>query len=250
MISILEDGFRNYSTLESPFSWADFFGSFDDEVQGAARAKTARWVPATQIGALVRLSNELNSRGHQDSNDQDFAWVAENGAGASVASCINSLAYSYLLPTGRLVEAREYLAAAIAVDHFNESTNALANLGQVLLAAGEDELAETTFLAALDRPDKYSEGEASLFLGDLYAKQGDAKRAKKCYERASESGHEVFAPAAVSRLSGDSQLNESPGIGLPSTESSTLARFCSNCGASFSGNEQRFCAGCGTPRAS
>lgn len=248
VMSIVEDGFRNYPTLESAYSWADFFGSFEEIPAGPKKAAAARWIPATQIGALVRASNELNSRGHRESSEQDFAWVAENGAGASAASVMNSLVYSHLLPGGQLDEAREYLATAIALDHLNESTNALANLGQVLLAAGEDDLAETTFLAALDRPDKYAEGEASLFLGDIYAKRKDATKAKRYYERAAESGHSVFAPEAMSRLNGEPPTTAKPGLAVRTNEPSSRARFCSNCGTAFEVEEQKFCGGCGTPR--
>jgi|GEM_PF-691641 len=247
-MSILEDGFRNHRSLDNPYSWADFFSEFGDEIQGVERAATARWIPATQIGALVRISNELNNRGHRDSNEADFTWVAENGAGASTASAANSLVYGFLLPEGRLAESRDYLKAAISLDHFNESTNALANLGQVYLAAGEDDLAESTLLLALERSDKYSEGEASLFLGELYARRNEPKKAKVFFERAAASGHSEFAPTAESRLRGEAPAPQPATFETSSSTSTASAKFCVNCGDAFGSASQKFCGGCGTPR--
>lgn len=248
LMSIIEDGFRNYPTLDSPVSWADFFGAIDETVDDPARSKVARWIPATQIGALIRRSNELYGRAHRESSDQDAQWVALNGAGASVAAAINTLVYSHLMPAGEYDQSRAYLSTAIELDHLNESTNALANLGQVYLAAGDVESAESTFLSALERTDKYSEGEASLFLGDIYAARNDTSNATTFYQRAVASGHPEFSHIAQARLNGESQSPAEPVSGGRSEDTRLITKFCVNCGEAFGTSEQKFCGNCGTPR--
>lgn len=248
LMSILEDGFRNYPTLESEFSWLDIFGPPSPDPSGLPAGARARWIPATQLGALVNLSNELNNRGYQNANEQDLRWVAENGAGSATSNAINTLVYSHLLPAGKFDEARDFLDSAIKLNHFNESTNAMTNLGQVLLAAGEVDEAENVLLAALDRDDKYSEGEASLFLGDIYAGRNDGESAQNYYRRAVESGHPEFAQTAQSRLNGESPKPKVSGIIGSASVAAVRAKFCISCGTVFGDESQKFCASCGNPR--
>ena len=248
LMSILEDGFRNHPAVDSPFSWSDFFGPLALGGDERPRFASCRWIPATQVGALVKVTNELNDRGHTDNTNSasDFRWIAENGAGISVSSAINSLVYGHLLPEGKYERSRELLEVAIGLDHLNESTNALSNLAQVYLAEGKVELAKETFLSALDRADNYSEGEASLLLGDLFSLQNDAIAAKSYFERASDSGHEPFASMAQSRLHGESLSTQPESTAEASPTSSPQHRFCTNCGLRFTKLSQKFCESCGS----
>jgi len=243
LMSILEDGFRNHRGFESQFSWSDFFGALTPDDTEQIPAATCRWIPATQMGALLSLSNELYDRGYREDNESDLTWVAQNGAGEAVSNAINTLVYSHLLPRGNNDEARQYLEVAINLEHVDQSTNAITNLAQVYLAEGNDDLAESLLLSALDRTDEFSEGEASFLLGELFAGRNKITKARHYYERALRSQQEPFASNARSRLAdGDQSLEQDESLAATKSR-----RFCTNCGAKFSTGEEKFCGSCGAP---
>jgi tetratricopeptide (TPR) repeat protein len=249
MATIVEDGFRNSRGQEHDAPFDDVFlteywyatdGS--DQVGGYAR-----WVPEPLLGSLVdrtRMNYDLSYEevGGADERRAALQWVADNGAGTKTASAINSLAYSYLIPNKEFDAATFYLQQAVALQELDESTNAMANLGAMLIAAGDTKAAEEILLSALEQPDKFAEGEASVLLGRIYRDRGDNEAATTYFERAFGSQHPDFAEVARHELIG------SPERPVGATSSPTTAKFCSNCGTAFTDGASKFCAECGTKR--
>ena len=245
LVTILEDGFRNHRDEPAGASWNDTFSSVQTEQEGAKKASVARWIPLTQIGELNNHSSLLYNEAYQKDDFAVMRWVAESGSGEPVSNAINSLVYSDLLPRSQFDEAIEYLKAAIEINHYDQSTNALSNLGQVYMAKGDFQLAKQAFLEALERPDKFAEGEASLYLGDIYRTAGDEKAAETYYRRAQACGDDRYITQANSRLglSGSGATGTGQAEGNPST-----GKFCTGCGTAFSDSIQKFCGSCGTAR--
>ena len=184
-----------------------------------------------------------------EKNWDGLRWIAEYGAGASVAGAVNCLAYGNLMPQRKDEEAIGYLMAAINIDHIDESTNAMANLGQVYLAMGDTDQAEAILLSALDRSDRYAEGEASLVLGKIYLSQQKEDLARSYLERAVASGDEEFGPDAQKILDQLSSPANPSGQGLGNVQSTgSKSKFCADCGAQFVSQDQKFCGGCGAKR--
>ncbi len=241
-MSILEDGFRNHYAPDEG-GWYSMYAEDLHEPESPVIPSSSRWIPATQVGDLLTLTSKVARRAHESLDEEDLLWVAGDGIGGDVSSAINTLAYGILLPAGRFNQAKMILPLAVAMRHLNESTNALSNLGQVFLAEGDLVSAEKTFLEALDRADRFSEGEASLFLGDIYSNQGKSADATKFFERAANSGDPEFAAQAAARLAG-LDGSTSPA----NTPAKSLESFCTGCGSPFGSAAQKFCGNCGSPR--
>ena len=200
LVSIVEDGFRNYRNADTPVPFDHVLGSeyvfFEDEddvIEGESTGGHGRWVPETLLGHLVRASRETYVAAYpMDSGDEQrrlFQWVAHEGAGAVVASAINSLVYSYLMHAREFDYAEWLLKKAIAMEVFNESPNAQANLGQVYLAQGKRNEAREVFeQAASQEFDKFAVSEASYFLGSMAAEDGDPEQARAHYTRGATQG--------------------------------------------------------------
>lgn len=250
--SLLEDGFRNFSEPGVPFGWHNIFGGPQDpawdEYEPQVRSWIPRWVPISHMGSLAAKTAETYAAAQPTRNESGLTWVAQFGVGENVSDAINTLAFSVLKPAGRYQEAIGYLEAAIALDHYNQSTNALSNLGQVYMAIGDLETAETVFLKALARPDKFSEGEASLELGKLYEKKGMIPEAKQYFNRAEASGSSPYAEEAKKLLANLTELvfEDSPTEFEIPTKSPFL-KFCTSCGSKRLNQDQRFCGECGSP---
>lgn len=248
MASIVEDGFRNMRNEDSVIAFDQVFASESDlmdnpigEVRGYAR-----WIPEPLLGQLKALTTEnytLVTQGVGTSAEQRAAlqWIADNGAGQFAASAINTLAYSNLIPEQSNDRAEFYLQQAIGMDVMDESTNAMANLGSLYLQMGRREDGVQTLLLALERPDKFAEGEASLLLGRAYQAIGDHSRAVTYFERAAAADDLQFAEEARRELAG---TQATPTIAT----APTLPKFCGNCGVQFPDDSAKFCGNCGNPR--
>ena len=259
--TIVEDGFRNVRNLDSLDSFDQIFKSEFDLINASTEAigqvdGYARWIPETLLGSLVKRTTDNYQYQYEKnlSNTERRAilqWVADFGAGASAAAGINSLAYSFLTPEREFDRAAFYLEQAIGMQVWNESTNALTNLGAMLISAGETERAHEVLDRALDQPDEFSEGEASLFLARLLRAQGDEDQARKYYQRAIDSDNPDYADVAEAELLGRSTPPTPPlssSMAPPAPSSSGLAKFCGNCGSPFTAAGQKFCSECGSPR--
>jgi hypothetical protein len=190
--SIIEEGFLNFRGADYAAPFDDVFFSPhilnpDSDLPDSVTRGMPRWVPETQIGPLQRdstASYDTAMSGECSNASEVLEWVADDGAGDAVASAINSLAFSYLLPEGKFDRAERYLQDAIDLDVWNESTNAMANLGNCHIMSGDSESGRALLLSALDRADKFAEGEASYLLGKLALSEGDLEDARRYFERA------------------------------------------------------------------
>jgi len=194
--SIVEDGFRNYRNGTAIASFDHVFGSeyvlSEDALEGGSPQGLSRWVPETFIGLLVAATRDAAFASYKLPTGPDakaiLEWIVDDGAkGAFVASTINTLVYSYLLPAREFERAEELLNLAIAFEALNESSNAMANLGQVYLAQGKRQEAIEMFTQALNRVDNYAESEASYFLGILALEDGDRDGARAFFQRGADS---------------------------------------------------------------
>ena len=247
---LLEDGFRNFAELGVSFGWKNLFGGPEmpewDASPGSEKANIPRWIPMSQIGDLNTHTETACARAHENSDESLLRWCAEFGAGSGVSSAINTLVYSYLIPADNYDEAVGYLEAAIKLDHYDQSTNALSNLAQVFLAMGKIDDAEVTFLEALERSDKYAEGEASLKLALLYQSSGRVELARKYLERASQSGDAEYSAEAKALLGESAQASSHSST--DNLARSRLASYCTECGTQFLTESQKFCPVCGQRR--
>lgn len=249
--SILEDGFRNFFEKGVPYGWHNIFGGPEDpawdEYAPHVRSSIPRWVPLSHMGSLTATTAESYSQASKNRDEPGLTWVAQFGAGENVSDAINTLAYSSLIPSGRYEDAVGYLGTAISLDHHDQSTNALSNLGQVYVAIGDFETAEATFLKALARSDKFSEGEASLELGKLYLSQGNTAQATEYLLRAEASGRSPYVDEARKLLSGKIRTGaDLSGDNSANTGSPASSKFCTNCGVKLKTLGQKFCGECGS----
>lgn len=246
--SIVEDGFRNMRNEDSVIAFDQVFASESDLMDnpiGEVRGH-ARWIPEPLLGQLKSLTTEnytLVTQGVGTSAEQRAAlqWIADNGAGQFTASAINTLAYSYLIPEQSNDRAEFYLQQAIGMDVMDESTNAMANLGSLYLQMGRHEDGVQILLQALERSDKFAEGEASLLLGRAYQAIGDRSRAVTFFERAAAADDRQFAEEARRELGGTQPTPTTP-------TATTLPKFCGDCGVQFPNAAAKFCGNCGNQR--
>lgn len=246
--SVVEDGFRNMRNQDLVVAFDQVFASEYDlldnpigEVSGYAR-----WVPEPLLGELKSLTTSnytLVTEGQGDIAERRAAleWIANFGAGQFTASAINTLAFSFLIPEGSDELAQFYLNQAIAMDVMDEATNAMANLGGLHIRMGRYEEAVAVLEQALDRPDRFAEGEASFLLGRLHAEQGNMSAARSFLERAAASSDDDYAQQAREELARLGMAGES-------TKQEQRARFCGHCGSGFNSDVENFCANCGQRR--
>jgi len=201
LATVTEDGFRNYRNPQAEASFDYFYGSeyvyFENDgfypgitaAEGVRAGGYSRWVPETLLGDLVNVTNDAFGAAESSVNRREILeWIFSEGAGVNVAAGINSLAFGHLMPEGDLAAAATILDVAIDMDVLNESTNALCNLGQVKYAQGYVDEAKEKLELALERDDKYAEGEACFHLGEIYAKEGNIARAREYWERGTRAG--------------------------------------------------------------
>lgn len=246
--SVVEDGFRNMRNRDSVVAFDQVFASeFDlmDNPIGQVNGY-ARWVPEPLLGELTSLTTSnyrLVTEGQGDDRERRAAleWIANFGAGQFTASAINTLAFSFLIPEGSDDLAKFYLNHAIAMDVLDEATNAMANLGGLHIRMGRYEEAVAVLEQALDRPDRFAEGEASFLLGRLYAELGNMAAARSYLERAAASPDDAYAQQARQELS-------KLGLAGGSIKQNERARFCSGCGSQFHNDSENFCVNCGQRR--
>jgi len=198
--SIIEDGFRNYRNATAIASFDHALGSEyvlrDGVTEGGSPEGLSRWIPETFLGLLVAATRDAAGAGYELPKGADqkalLEWIVHDGANGSVVGpAINTLVYSYLLPAREFERAEELLRAAIAMEVLNESSNAMANLGQVYLAQGKREEAIDMFAQALERFDNFAEAEASYFLGILALEDGDREGAQAFFRRGAESSNDA-----------------------------------------------------------
>lgn len=249
--TILEDGFRNHQSDEIPGEWPSYFGKVSSIEPGWKRAQTASWVPNTQVGFLVAKTTEAYFDARKSSSSEILREISEYGAGSQVSDAINTLVFSELIEKAQYEEAIGYLRAAIDLEHQNQSTNAISNLGQVYLAMGNEMEAESSLLLALDRFDKFAEGEASVLLAELYLRRGEVAKAEAFFRRAEQSGEERYVAQARAFLNSNAETRSTRRENTPGpSEDLPPINFCTNCGASFANSEQSYCGNCGVKRLS
>lgn len=260
--TIAEDGFRNYRGPEVDLPYDYVYGSeYVQEqegilpgthpVEGATVAGHSRFVPELMLGPLIETT-ERALWDMQQSDDPShkrvlLEWVVSEGAGRYVASAINTLCYSFLLPEGNFDLAEELLGIAIDLDQQFEATNAMCNLGQVKHARGDSESAIEVLEAALERPDKFAEAEASFHLGIIYSERGDSARANEYWERGARADTSKSREYWESDSGEEGQKYEDFATRCREKlgeTSSPLPKFCSQCGTGFS-QGAKFCANCG-----
>ena len=281
--SILEDGYLNHRTPESnfPYDLALLSASnFDaDYVQGGTSLGLSQWVPVVRLGFLL---NETNLRLHEAvgrANVDEQIWIAYNGAGGYVPNAINSLVFSTLIEAEAWATVDRLLDAAVRMEVGDESTNSMCNWGIAKFKQGLVDVAIEKFELALARPDKYSEGEASYWLAEIWEQQGDLTKAQAFRERCRAAGGYVpgagFSPSGgpstppaqsggglTKSSDGGTGLSKSSGGGLGGgvglgggglgspapAPAGTLAAFCGQCGTKFETDTAKFCGNCGSGR--
>ena len=194
-----EDGYVNFRSPDFSAPWDDALGNPCSKLMTGgsrqSRARAPQWIPVTQIGDLLVNTRDLFESAREDSEAGDskaarekLAKVVEDGAGPLLVSGINSYIYSHLIPelakNPDLISEIEYLANQAADQLMqNESTNAMANLGVAYFKLKEFESSSSAFLAALDKPDRFAEAEASYFMALIETERGNLELAKKYEER-------------------------------------------------------------------
>ena len=257
LATIAEDGFRNYRGPEFPASFDHVYGSEsayqEDQPfynglaprEGLSAAGYARWIPETLIGDLVIATQEalVEAHGsHDAARKRDLLdWIIYEGAGPGVASAINSVCYSYLMPAADFVQAEHLLNIAIDMDVMYESTNALANLGQLKHSTGDLEEAQEILRRAIDRFDRYAEAEASYHLGLVLLDSGDAAGAIQAFER----GARGEGPSDFEQEYAEKCAQELEKLGYAQSSSTDSARYCHQCGQALA-QGAKFCQSCGT----
>lgn len=117
--------------------------------QGKKEEATKFLISAAEAGEVEAMDfygQLLNSQGRgQEAEGFLFRAAREAEDPFSIANASNTLAFSYLIPKGRLDEAEELLRRAIDVQAGGPSVSALSNLGTVLFERGNDEAALECF---------------------------------------------------------------------------------------------------------
>jgi hypothetical protein len=201
--SILEDGYLNYRTDDYPYPYDDVLLSaakFDASyIQGEDALAMSIWVPVPRLGILLNETNVRSGVAVGQNNVDEQYWVSLNGAGMFVPNAINSLVYSTLIEEQEWFTIDRLLDASVRMNVKDESTNSLANWGIAKFKEGLVDEAIEKFELALARPDKYSEGEASYWLAEIWEQRGDAAEAQAFRDRCKAAGGYVpgagFSPS-------------------------------------------------------
>jgi hypothetical protein len=200
--SIVEDGFRNYRDPNKSESFDFSFFSIailnDTFREGQSHAGAPRWIPETHLSELRYSTMDFMHYAYTGADDakkrEICQWAADEGIGSlAVASAINTLAYSYLIPEEKFNTASWYLNEAVNLEAINESTNAMANMGAVCFKAGELDWAISWLMAALNREDKFAETEACMLLGEIYLSQDKKTEAIEYLQRGSRGPDDKFS---------------------------------------------------------
>jgi tetratricopeptide (TPR) repeat protein len=256
--SYLEDGYLNCNEPDNPYQFNRVVLSatvFDEECEAQQSALgLSRWIPVIRVGFLLNESNvrgaaanEAYGKGRDDKHRSEFAWLAEDGAGAFVASAINTLVYSWLISEKRWDEIDRLLDAAARLNVKDQSTNALSNWAISYHLRGDEDTAIRIFGEALEREDRYAEREATYFLALIWDSKGDKKKADEYRARCDAAGG-YSSPDFMSLESG-TEPSADKTRPLGKTSDNTRSKFCTSCGAKFATDVSRFCGECGTQRA-
>jgi hypothetical protein len=256
--SYLEDGYLNYNGADQPYRFDNVVlsaSSFDtDSDRLGSSVGLSRWIPVVRVGLLLNETNVRGEKAEQASKDRtdevvraEFSWIANDGAGAYVPSCINTFVYSWLLPERRWEEIDRLLDAVVRLEMKNEATNALSNWAISFYLRGDEDKAIELFEKALDRKDGFAEDEASYFLALIWEARGDSQKAASYRTRCEAAGG--YVPPAFMPLEPSKTVPVDPGTQPMVSTGKKLAKFCINCGSKFDLAESRFCGECGTERA-
>lgn len=248
-MSTVEDGYLNYRDSEYPANWDDTLANpcskNHNYVHGESRLGWGQWIPMTQFGELITKSDETLREAYEirdrypDRAYDKIRTVLDDGVGWSLASAINTWAFSYILPSLRedpdlIFELEHQLKLATALEVAHESTNAISNLGIGYLLLGQEEDAIQKFKEALERDDKAAESEASKFLSIIYEDRGDTKLAHTYRQRSEAAGEYVIPEWFLENEGSQPDYAEK--------------KFCSSCGTKFADADQKFCVNCGERR--
>ena len=256
-MTTVEDGFDNYRDLEYAAPWDDVLASPLARLAGyesrGSRLGAPQWIPNTHLGdisyqtkLLYADAEHLAQLGKKDQAFDKLNSAIRDGAGPYLVHAINTLFYSHLIPgllddPEEIVEVEFLAGQALAMEMHEQSTNALSNLGIGYFVIGDLENAERTLKAALDRPDKFAEDEASYFLALIAEAQGKDTDARGYRERCEiAGGYEPPSWLIPSEQASSSKIGGST--------ATARAKFCVECGTKFSSEEAKFCMNCGVQR--
>jgi hypothetical protein len=197
---------------------------------------------------ITRCENELEQAeqlyksGNLEAAENAYFDLWLDGIGRYLASAINSLAYSFLIPRlakdpERLGVVEFALGQAISLNVVYESNNARNNLGLARLMAGELEAAEQMLLEVVEIPDFEGYAEANHYLSLVYGKLGRIELRDK-YEAASKAAGGFAASDWIAQGLELEQPVERVGV----------TNFCVNCGTKFASGLSKFCGSCGVAR--
>lgn len=255
MMTILEDGYLNHRSAESPFPFDNALYSavvFDSETEpGKDALGLSSWVPASRIGILLHDTHMKAIDALPANRFEELEELAFNGVGPFAVNAINSLIYGHMLNSDFKYMVDRLLEAGYLMDVVGQSTNSLSNWGIVKYLRGDIDDAVQTFEMALDRQDNFAEAEASYYLARIWEERGNLAKSqlhrKRCeaaggYRGSLEGDSTAANPGSLSKKS---KSGLSSGINLG--EDSNSVKFCSKCGGEFAGGA-KFCSGCGAAR--
>lgn len=255
VMTILEDGYLNHRSSESPFQF-DFAlysaVAFDSDIEpGIDALGLSCWVPGSRVGILLHETHVRAREALTANRFEELEEIAFNGVGPFVVNVINSLVFGHMLNSEYRYMVDRLLEAGYLMDVDGESTNALSNWGIVKYLRDETDDAIQKFELALERQDRFAEAEASYYLSKIWGERGNSQKAKTYLDRCLEAGGYKESAEAGSSSSGSSGLRKKSESGLSSVEKpATLlapSKFCSQCGEEFA-ESARFCSGCGASR--
>jgi hypothetical protein len=253
VVSTIEDGYGSYRREDSPIDYDSVLSNPTiftlDYERGGSRMARAQWIPVTAMGDIItRCEKEIEhaellyESGDYDAAEKAFLDLWLDGIGRYLASPINSLAYSALIPRlskdpSGLGIVELALGQAISLNVVNESNNARTNLGLARLMAGELEAAEQILLEVVELKDFDGYAEANHYLSLVYGKLGKTELQNK-HEAVSKAAGGFDAPDWIAKgLDLGTQLTQQEG---------TI--FCVNCGTKFRLDTNKFCGSCGASR--
>ena len=198
IMSYLEDGYLNHNTPGEPFQFDEVVFSDSQLERRFANIGVAggysRWIPTTQVKERI-LETDARAQAlygglkSEIGKKQDRMWIVDEGVGkAAVGSAINDSIFQYFIPEQQWGGVEWYALRAIEMEIHNETTNAISNWGVSKYLQGDYEFAIMLFTKALDREDKFAEGEASFYLGKIYEKQGDPVKSEEYRKRCEAAG--------------------------------------------------------------